>query len=442
MSTKIPAQEFHTTPLISEQTVIDLESDTEIAFTLGQRVLSSAKRAGQTAVVLAELSPANEAIRLGAFGAGEILSHSPVVGALTLGGSALLVEGAAAISAASLLGTETNDKFNSWLRAKISKTGFDESSDISATTYAASTLLGGSVVSMALHKFANPESTVKESRRFGLKNTVLFAGASAIAGAAGSEGVDLAFHNPVAAAGVVSVAGVGAGIKKVRSIYSKKRAEQQTGYADKPNHWLDYHNGIKYGLVQSGKEFELSGELENETWIKMGYGDIEEEGYSEYVKNSRTFAAFKGDQCIGVNRMFHGRENALPPFLADDMPFYDEGERITLAEQTRRGDIEELGTVAVHEDFRGEKVNLRLWRLAYRDARERGVKYWGIIMEPERVEKMNKFHGFTFRQLGDTVEYQGGDCAAHVMDLEEVDKTMRKQHPIEHFWFVRKNIRP
>ncbi len=409
---------------------------------ISKRLAAGAKYAGQTAVVFAEVSPLNEALRLSAFGAGELLAHSPVVGAVTLGGSALIIEGVAAVSAASLLSTKTNEKFNGWLREKMTKLGYDEDSEISPTTYAASTLLGGSVVSMALHKFANPDTTVAESRRFGLKNTVLFAGASAVAGALGSEGIDVAFHNPVTTGVVAGAAVLGAGAKKVRSVASRKRAEQHAGDPTKPNVWLDHHQGIEYGLAQSGDEFRLSEELENDVWHKMGYGDINEEGYGDYIKNSRTFVAFKGDKCIGVNRMFNATDTMLPPFLGEKMPFYSEEERDELADQARDGDIEELGTVAVDEAFRGAKVNLRLWRLAYRDARARGIKYWGIIMEPERVEKMNKHHGFTFRQLGETVDYQGGECAAHIMNLEEVDQTMKKQHPIEHFWFVRKKIRP
>jgi hypothetical protein len=109
-------------------------------------------------------------------------------------------------------------------------------------------------------------------------------------------------------------------------------------------------------------------------------------------------------------------------------------------DEARVGDIEELGTAAVATELRGQGVNLRLWRLAYRDARARGIKKWGIIMEPERVEKMNKNHGFTFRQLGDPIPYQGGDCAAFIMDLDEVDKTMKKKHPLTHFWFASKKI--
>lgn len=83
-----------------------------------------------------------------------------------------------------------------------------------------------------------------------------------------------------------------------------------------------------------------------------------------------------------------------------------------------------------------------MWRLAYRDARLRGAKQWGIIMEPERVERMNEHFGFTFKQLGPAVDYQGGDCAAFVMDLEEVDQQMRENMPELHDWFVNQPLTP
>ena len=64
------------------------------------------------------------------------------------------------------------------------------------------------------------------------------------------------------------------------------------------------------------------------------------------------------------------------------------------------------------------------------------MKEWGIIMEPARVDKMNRDFGFTFRRFGPTIDYQGGECAAHVMDLQEVDDNMRTKFPDIYNWFV------
>jgi hypothetical protein len=53
---------------------------------------------------------------------------------------------------------------------------------------------------------------------------------------------------------------------------------------------------------------------------------------------------------------------------------------------------------------------------------------------------MNQQHGFTFRQLTEAIPYQGGDCAAFIMDLDDAEQAMKKKHPLTHFWFVAKKI--
>ena len=49
---------------------------------------------------------------------------------------------------------------------------------------------------------------------------------------------------------------------------------------------------------------------------------------------------------------------------------------------------------------------------------------------------MNTLYGFTFRQLGPAISYQGGECAPHIMDLEEVDHAMSEKFPDLYEWFV------
>lgn len=74
--------------------------------------------------------------------------------------------------------------------------------------------------------------------------------------------------------------------------------------------------------------------------------------------------------------------------------------------------------------------------MAYRDAVDRGVKRWGIIMESRRVTAMNRRYGFSFRQVGEERYYQGGYCAAHVLDLRAVAVHMAKVRPAEYQWFT------
>ena len=66
-------------------------------------LIQRSKHVAQLAIALAEISPANEIIRGAAFGAGEILSRNPLMGAATLGLSTLVVEGVGAKSSRSFV---------------------------------------------------------------------------------------------------------------------------------------------------------------------------------------------------------------------------------------------------------------------------------------------------------------------------------------------------
>jgi hypothetical protein len=123
------------------------------------------------------------------------------------------------------------------------------------------------------------------------------------------------------------------------------------------------------------------------------------------------------------------------------MEFYDSEEKKRITEACQSDEIEELGTIAKIPGAPSKVITINLLRLVFRDFKKRDVKKVGIIMEPERVEAMNRLYGFTFRQLGPTEYYQGGDCAPHIMDLEEVDKSMRRSRPLQYLWFVKAPLR-
>jgi len=206
--------------------------------------------------------------------------------------------------------------------------------------------------------------------------------------------------------------------------------------------WLDRdHKGVVYGLLTGTGLLSQGAELEQAVWFEHNYGDLVEEGYEPFMATGRTFGAFVNGCCVGIGRVFgHAPPHALP-CLSGELPFSDTGVRERLAAAARSGTLEELGTVAVSPQCRRQGVNLRLYRLAYRDAVTRGVTHWAIIMEPERVQRMNQQHAFTFEQLGPAVWYQGGECAVHVMDLRKVYREMRLRKPVSHFWFVRIPLR-
>ncbi|HET7320786.1 MAG TPA: hypothetical protein VFI84_04375 [Candidatus Saccharimonadales bacterium] len=198
-------------------------------------------------------------------------------------------------------------------------------------------------------------------------------------------------------------------------------------------HDKDPIHGCTYDLIHDEKRLAAAAEMELRVWQEQGFGDLDE--YAQHIKHSRTFAAFNGKECVGVGRLFAASEAGLPPFVTS-MPFYEQDVRTALNGECEQGLAEEFGTVAVSESLRDGIVFTHIARLSYRDARARGVKTWGIIREPELVAKWNEHYGFTFKQVGESIDYQGGMCAAHIMDLDEVDRNMSQKFPEIYDWFV------
>jgi hypothetical protein len=212
----------------------------------------------------------------------------------------------------------------------------------------------------------------------------------------------------------------------------KARKEEFKEVAD-----VDKKTGYQFGLIKDPAKLEKAAILEQDVWNKKGYGSLD--GYKDHIEHARTFAAFdENGECKGLARLF-GAGEVLPPFL--EMEFYDEEEKKRITKGCEDKKIEELGTLAKEPRAPFRVVAASLQRLAYRDAIKRGVQEWGIIMEPERVSTMNEHYGFTFRQVGPTEYYQGGDCAPHIMSLKEVDKNMRKKFPLQYLWFTRAPLR-
>jgi hypothetical protein len=60
-------------------------------------------------------------------------------------------------------------------------------------------------------------------------------------------------------------------------------------------------------------------------------------------------------------------------------------------------------------------------------------------MEPRRIAAMNRRFGFSFEQIGPTVDYDGtgeSAVAAHTMDLHEVREKIRETRPDYYAWFA------
>src|SRR5581483_2337944 len=75
-------------------------------------------------------------------------------------------------------------------------------------------------------------------------------------------------------------------------------------------------NAFDARLLNERSEVQKALELETEVWHEMNYGDLE--NYKKYLPQSRIFAAFDGEKCVGMNRLFAGAPE-IPPFL-ESMP--------------------------------------------------------------------------------------------------------------------------
>ena len=374
------------------------------------RIFNAIKRSGQGALVAVELSPANEAIRGGLFVAGEAVTRDPIVGGLTIGLSTFIIESAGGLAAAGLFDTDNGKSFIAKVNNKLAKLKVSDRK-LAPTTKAGATFLGGTVVGMALEQREDPDRTLEQNRKYGLVTSAWLAGVCAVVGVLASEGIDIGLNDPKSGGIIVgSTMAVAAAGRQVKKRFPKPR---------------------EMSLVKDETKLEKAAVLEQAVWYEKGYGSLDE--YQEHIADSRTFASFDGEECVGVVRIFGGSKN-LPPFV--ELPFYDEDLRESIAEECKQGVTEELGTIAVATGARNGLVSKKLWRMAYRDAHARRIKSWGIVMEPERVQKMNKHFGFTFRQLGPTVDYQGGMCAPHIMEFKEVDKNMRENFPKLADWFA------
>ncbi|MGI8636429.1 MAG: hypothetical protein ACR2KZ_13615, partial [Segetibacter sp.] len=382
---------------------------------VSQLRFTKAARIAQSALVAAEISPLNETIRGSLFAGSEIISNSSLVSSGAVGISTFCIETAGGLAAASLLDTdkakEIFNKVNKKTRrlpGLVTNKDSAEVKKIPGIAKAGATLLGGTVVGMALEQRDNPQRTKKQNRRYSVVASGWLASTSGAATFLASEGIHTGVENPTTGAAIVGgVVGGAAGAGWLKHRFTKEKNEKLIpDLLD-----IDAETGIKFSPAQSPVTKKLAGELEQEVWSEKNYGNLD--SYKDNIDNSRLFTAFDDSECVGIVRLF--QPPAVAPFI--DLPFYDPTSQAKILQSYQNGEIEELGTTAVKKGFRNGVVSNRLRRLAYRDARQRNIQYWGIIMEPERVEKMNKFFGFTFKQLGPTIQYQGGECAAHIMDL-------------------------
>jgi N-acyl amino acid synthase of PEP-CTERM/exosortase system len=78
-------------------------------------------------------------------------------------------------------------------------------------------------------------------------------------------------------------------------------------------------------------------------------------------------------------------------------------------------------------------IQTKLVRMAYRDALERGVRYFHAALEPPLARRLNTL-GFPLRAIGPPGEYFGA-VTPYLMDLREMERNMRAAAPLTWAFF-------
>lgn len=209
---------------------ITLANEQETVAAKSGSKLNWLKRKGQQAIVAAELSPfTNEGSRFAAFAAATVYwPHNPLIGAAVLGGSTLLVEGAGALAATSVLTDDTDHRMIKWLNKKIANTttGRHIPAGTESAAKAALTYHAGTPTLLTLEQAMHPEKPRAEVLRRGLFTASWLAGVYAVEGALISEGIDRVDGVPQQiASGVLTTAALAAVpylYNRVRSRFSEE----------------------------------------------------------------------------------------------------------------------------------------------------------------------------------------------------------------------------
>lgn len=190
-----------------------------------KRSLNVAKRAIQTSVIAIEVLPINESIRFGAYAAAMTQTQNPLVGAAVLGGTTLMVEGAGALAAASVLDTKQSDKGIEYINKRIKKIA-PNGVNMTPPIEAGAAMVGGSAVVLALKQIEDPSRTLSQNRKHGMFTAGWMSAYFAAEGALFAESID-DFRDPkMVGASILALGGLIAIARKAKKQF-KKQAESK-----------------------------------------------------------------------------------------------------------------------------------------------------------------------------------------------------------------------
>ena len=238
--------------------------------------VQSAKRVVQGAVLTVEMLPiTNEGARYGALAATEVLTRNPLVGAAVLGGSTLLIEGAAALAASDFITGKTSNQVFEWLNEKINSRIPNETK-MSKPIEAGAALALGTPILMAVKQRENPNRSLQEARKHGLLTAAWVAGVCAVEGAMISEGIG-GYADSKKIAALVAATGVFIAIPK----WAKKQLNKRNDNNEHTQN-IDHELPIKIDKDKTNNtlpKYDLTPEELNE--LEEGLINLAKEKYPE-----------------------------------------------------------------------------------------------------------------------------------------------------------------
>jgi hypothetical protein len=155
-----------------------------------QNEVGKFRRGVESAILFAEVTPLNEAMRVTIGGAAIAAGVEPIGVAAVYGGATLAIEGGAAYAAASWLSTDRSKKTVEWFNGKLENRGISPNAKFNPVTKAGIAFMGGSAISSTVQYRENPSMKESEIRTYGLKISAILAGTCAIQGYAVAKGID------------------------------------------------------------------------------------------------------------------------------------------------------------------------------------------------------------------------------------------------------------
>ncbi|HJP96534.1 MAG TPA: hypothetical protein VJ843_04135 [Candidatus Saccharimonadales bacterium] len=204
--------------VVEGQLELPEEASNEVGQDGFRGMIHSVASAANLAFVAAEISPLNEAARLGAFGAVQAVTENPLASSSAFMATTFAIEAAGAVATARLLNTERGSRIAERLQGGLKRLRLDKVLMGNIGTEAAVAMVAGSPTATLLKHTQDPSRTLEQDTRYGLVSSFGISAVTATEMYLGTKGVE-AFENPqplTVGAGLLAIAGLAGSIKWAR----------------------------------------------------------------------------------------------------------------------------------------------------------------------------------------------------------------------------------